>query len=58
MTFRPFPFLDHSCRQPFLDEPEHPPIGDSVFQELHHPAMVDGIEVAADVRIEEPTDLL
>jgi hypothetical protein len=44
--------------QLFPNEAKHPPVGDTVLQEPHHPIVVDRIEVAADVRIEDPADLL
>ena len=40
-----------------MDEPEHPPVGDAMRQELLHPVVGDRVEVTADVRIQDLADL-
>jgi hypothetical protein len=47
----PHPILDHSSLQPLSDEPEHPPVGDPMLQELDHPVVTNCVEVASNVRI-------
>jgi hypothetical protein len=48
--FHPYslPVLQHAGVQPFLDEPHHAPVRNPVLEELHQPAVVDGIEGTFD----------
>lgn len=54
---RSLPILQHAGVQPFLDEPRDAPVRDAVLDELHRPAVVDGIEEATDVQVEHPVHL-
>jgi hypothetical protein len=42
------PVLQHAGVQPFLDEPHHAPVRNPVLEELHQPAVVDGIKGMVD----------
>jgi len=58
LRFRPFAFLHYSGLQPFLDKPENAGIGDAMLYELDHPAFVEVIEKAPDVRVQNVVHLL
>jgi site-specific DNA recombinase len=51
------PILQHTRLQPFLDETDHSPIADSVFQETYHPLVADRIEEPLDIGVENPPDV-
>src|SRR5215469_550958 len=51
------PILQHARVQPFLDEPHHAPVRNPVLEELHQPAVVDGIKEPTDVQVEHPVHL-
>src|SRR5262249_55152812 len=53
----PFPVLQHTGLKPLLDLPHDALVRDPVLDELPHPFVVDGIEKAANVRIEHPAHL-
>ena len=55
---RPRPVLDDPRRQPFLDQPQDPPVRDPVLQELYQPLMVEAGEVVAEISVEHPVHLL
>ena len=55
---RPFPVLEDACGQPFSDQRQGPRIRYPVLKELHHPAVVDGVEEATDVCLKHPVHLL
>src|SRR6516162_5079331 len=57
--FHPYslPVLQHAGVQPFLDEPHHAPVRNPVLEELHQPAVVDGIKEPTDVQVEHPVHL-
>ena len=41
LGLRPFPVLDDSRGQPFLDQPQNPSVRDPVLEELHQPRLVE-----------------
>ena len=47
----------HSCVQPFLDQPHEPCVGHPVLDELDQPVVFDRVVELADVRIEYPVHL-
>jgi site-specific DNA recombinase len=49
--------LQHARVQPFLNETHDPPVRDAVLDELHQPAVVDGVEKRTDVQVEHPVHL-
>ena len=53
-ALRPFPVLDDSCAEPFLDQTQDPSVRDAVLKELQKPRPVEAGEVVADVRVEHP----
>jgi hypothetical protein len=55
---RPGPILDDPRSQPFLNQPQNPPIRDPVLQELDQPLMVQAGEVIAEISVEHPVHLL
>ena len=57
LTACPRPVFQQAGAQPFLDEPHDAPIPDAVLDELHQPAVVDGIEEPTDVHVEHPVHL-
>lgn len=50
--------LHHANLQPFTDQAQHAPVADSVFQEPHHPLVVDGVEETPDVGVQYPVHRL
>lgn len=54
IAWSPFPVLHYPGLKPFLDESQNSSVTDTVFEELHHPVVVYGVEVAFDVRIKDP----
>ena len=55
---RPYSPFEYSGLQPLSDESEHPPIGDTMLEESHHPIVINSVEVSRNIRIEYPADLL
>src|SRR6266540_5203100 len=51
-ALRPRPVLDDACAQPFLDQAQDPLVRDAVLEELHQPAVVDGVIEPTDVGVQ------
>src|SRR5262245_43228032 len=49
---RPFPVLDDSCLQPFLDEAQNALVCYPMLEEFHQPGLIELVEEIADIRIE------
>ena len=48
LRFRPLPFLGHPRPQPFLDQAQHPSVGDAVLDKLDQPFVRQIIEGTHD----------
>ena len=49
-------FLDASC-QPFTDQPDHPPVADTVFDEADQPLVADRVKEPRDIGVQYPVHL-
>src|ERR1700693_131483 len=58
LRLRPLPILRYSRFQPFLDQPQHPWISHASLEQLQQMPMVEIIEKATDIRIQNPVHLL
>ena len=55
---RPFAFLHHSGLQPFLDQPQDARISHAMLYEPDHPALVEVIEKATDISVQNVVHFL
>src|ERR1700678_869903 len=55
---RPFAFFRYSRFQPFLDQPKHPVVSNSMRHKLHGPFVAHVVEEAPNIRIEYPVHTL
>jgi site-specific DNA recombinase len=58
LRFGPLPFFRYPGLQPFLDQPEHPPIRHPQLHQLHQLFMADVVEEAPNVGVEYPVHFL
>ena len=58
LRFRPFAFLHHSGLQPFLDQPQDARISHAMLYEPDHPALVEVIEKATDISVQNVVHFL
>src|SRR6266508_1476013 len=58
LTPCPRPGLQRDRVEPFLDQPHDALVRNPMLDKLHHPSVVDGLEVPPDVGVEHPVHLL
>ena len=58
LRLRPLPILRYSGFQPFLGQPQYPWISHAFLDKLQQMPMVEIVEKAADIRIQNPVHLL
>jgi site-specific DNA recombinase len=58
LRLRPLPMLRYSGFQPFLDQPQYPWISHTFLDKLQQMPMVEMIEKALDIRVQNPVHLL
>jgi site-specific DNA recombinase len=58
LRLRPLPILRYSGSQPFLGQPQYPWISHAFLDKLQQMPMVEIVEKAADIRIQNPVHLL
>src|SRR5450759_785330 len=48
-------FLHHTCFKPLTDQLDNPPVGHPRLDVAQQPLVVDGVKVAADVQLQNPS---